>query len=139
MKNMDKGHTVPKWALLNRLKILQMPQNLFAQIVCPSPKVWDFDEKRLHCASVVRAVRRRRSIRAYPFTTLGLHCPKEFLFQRSAAGILCRHLLDSVCGFQKKIRGRPVCANMVVCPMTCCCQPAVSIDVRCIGWRNLLK
>ena len=34
------------------------------------------------------ASRRRRSIRAYPFTTLGLHCPKEFLFQRSAAGIL---------------------------------------------------
>ena len=26
-----------------------MPQNLSAQIVCPIPKVWDFDEKRLHC------------------------------------------------------------------------------------------
>ena len=24
------------------------------QIVCPSPKVWDIDEKRLHWASVVR-------------------------------------------------------------------------------------
>jgi hypothetical protein len=33
-----------------------MPQNLSAQIVCPSPKVWDFDEKRLHLASVVRAL-----------------------------------------------------------------------------------
>ena len=30
-----------------------MPQKLSAQIVCPSPKVWDFDEKRLHWASVV--------------------------------------------------------------------------------------
>jgi hypothetical protein len=30
-------------------------QNLSAQIVCPSPKVWDFDEKRLHWGSVVRA------------------------------------------------------------------------------------
>ena len=30
-----------------------MPENLSAQIVCPSPKVWDFDEKRLHWASVV--------------------------------------------------------------------------------------
>ena len=27
---------------------------LSAQIDCPSPKVWDFDEKRLHWASVVR-------------------------------------------------------------------------------------
>ena len=25
------------------------------QFVCPSPKVWDFDEERLYCASVVRA------------------------------------------------------------------------------------
>ena len=29
-------------------------QNLSAQIVCPSPKVWDFDEKRLYLASAVR-------------------------------------------------------------------------------------
>ena len=43
--------TVPKWVMINRLKI---PQNLSAQIVCPSPKVWHFDEKRLHWASVVR-------------------------------------------------------------------------------------
>ena len=28
--------------------------NLFAQVVCPSPKVWDFDEKRLLWVSVVR-------------------------------------------------------------------------------------
>ena len=48
---MDKGLTVPKWVLINQPKI---PQNLSAQIVCPSPKVWDFDEKRLHWASVVR-------------------------------------------------------------------------------------
>ena len=30
-----------------------MPQNLYAQFVCPSPKVPDFNEKRLHWASVV--------------------------------------------------------------------------------------
>ena len=46
MENMDKGLTVPKWALVNRQKIPQMPQTLFAQFVCPSPKVWDFDEKK---------------------------------------------------------------------------------------------
>ena len=54
MENMDKGLTVPKWVLTNRPKIPQMPQNLSAQIVCPSPKVWNFDGKRLHWASVVR-------------------------------------------------------------------------------------
>ena len=26
------------------------------KFICPSPKVWDFDEKRLHWASIVRAV-----------------------------------------------------------------------------------
>ena len=26
------------------------------KLICPSPKVWDFDEKRLHWASVVRGV-----------------------------------------------------------------------------------
>jgi hypothetical protein len=31
-----------------------MPQNLFVQFVCLSPKVLDFNEKRLHWASVVR-------------------------------------------------------------------------------------
>ena len=53
MENMDKGLTVPKWMLINCPKILQMSQNLSAQIVCPSPKVWYFDVKRLHRASVV--------------------------------------------------------------------------------------
>ena len=54
---MDKGLTVLKWVLINRPKIPQMPQNLSAQIVCSSPKVWYFDEKRLHWVSVVRATR----------------------------------------------------------------------------------
>ena len=53
MENMDKGLTVPKWVLIVPLKIPQMPQNLSAQFVCPSPKVLDFSEKRLHWASVV--------------------------------------------------------------------------------------
>jgi hypothetical protein len=54
MENMDKGLTVPKWVLINQPKIPQMPQNLSAQFVWPSQKVWDFSEKRLHWASVVR-------------------------------------------------------------------------------------
>ena len=53
MENMDKGLTVPKWVLIVQPKIPQMLQNLSAQIVCPSQKVWDFDEKRFHWATVV--------------------------------------------------------------------------------------
>ena len=52
---MDKGLTVPKWVLINWPKIPQMPQ-MNAQIVGPSPKVLDFDEKRLHWVSVVRVI-----------------------------------------------------------------------------------
>ena len=55
MENMDKGLTVPKWVMIVWPKIPQMSQNLSTQIVCSSPKAWDFDEKRLHWASVVRA------------------------------------------------------------------------------------
>ena len=54
---MDKGLTVPKWVLLVWLKIPQMLQSLSAQFVCPSPKVLDFNKKRLHLASVVRGLR----------------------------------------------------------------------------------
>ena len=54
MENMDKGLTVPKWVLIIWLKIPKMPRNLSAQFVCPRPKVLDFNEKKLHCASVVR-------------------------------------------------------------------------------------
>ena len=54
MENMDKGLTVPKWLLIVCPKIPQMPQILYAQFVCPSPKVLDFSEKRLHWASVLR-------------------------------------------------------------------------------------
>ena len=46
MKNVDKGFTVPKWVLINWPKISLMAQNLSAQTVCPSPKVWDFYEKK---------------------------------------------------------------------------------------------
>ena len=45
MENLDKGLTVPKWVLIGRPKIPQMPQNLSAQFVCPSPKVLNFNEK----------------------------------------------------------------------------------------------
>ena len=63
---MDKGLTVvPKWVLKVQSKIIaQMPQNLSAQIVCPSPKVWDFNEKRLYWASVVRAAKQQLKLLA---------------------------------------------------------------------------
>ena len=53
MENMDKGLTVQKWVLIIRPNIPQMPKNLSAQFVCPSPRVLNFYEKRLHWASVV--------------------------------------------------------------------------------------
>ena len=65
MENMDKGLTVPKWVLIVWPKIPQMPQNLFAQFVCPSPKVLDFNEERLHCASVVRGKMHSSSLIKY--------------------------------------------------------------------------
>ena len=45
MENMDKELTVSKWVLKNRPKIPQIPQNVSAQIVCPSTKVLDFAKK----------------------------------------------------------------------------------------------
>ena len=54
MEKKDKGLTVLKWVLIVQPKISQTSQNLSAQFVCPSPKVLDFNEKRLHWASVVR-------------------------------------------------------------------------------------
>ena len=45
MENMDKELTVPKWMLIVRPKIPQMPQKISAQNVCPSPKVRDLKKK----------------------------------------------------------------------------------------------
>ena len=39
-----------------------MPQNLSAKFVCPSPKAWDFDEKRFHWASVIRALQQLKDV-----------------------------------------------------------------------------
>jgi hypothetical protein len=53
MENMDNGLIIPKWVLINRPKIPQMPHYLSDQFVRPSPQVLDFNEKSLHWASVV--------------------------------------------------------------------------------------
>ena len=45
---------VPKSVMIVWPKITQMPKNLSAQFVYPSPKVLDFNEKRLYWVSVVR-------------------------------------------------------------------------------------
>ena len=58
MKNMYMGLSVPKWLLIVWPKICTPnAPNLSAQFVCPSPKVLDFNEKRLHWATVVRALK----------------------------------------------------------------------------------
>ena len=53
MENIDKGLNVTKWVLIVWLNIHQMPQNLSSQFVCLSPKVLEFNEKRLPLASVL--------------------------------------------------------------------------------------
>ena len=55
MENIDMGLAVPKWVLINQPKMPKMPKNLSAQFVCQSQIFWDFDERGLHWASVVRA------------------------------------------------------------------------------------
>ena len=57
MENMENGLTVPKWVLRVWPKIPQKPQNLSAQFVCLSPKVLDFNERRLYWVSVVSVFR----------------------------------------------------------------------------------
>ena len=69
MENMDKGLTVPKWVLIDRPKLPQMPWNLFAQFVYPSPKVLDVNEKRLHWASVIRDIMHVRKRCSLEFAT----------------------------------------------------------------------
>ena len=68
MESMYKGLNVTKWVLIVWPKIPQMPQNLSAQFVSPSPKVLHFNEKRLHWASVVRAIENALS------ETIFIHC-----------------------------------------------------------------
>ena len=58
---MDKGLTVPKWVMIAWPKIPQTPQNLSTQFVCRSPKVQDFNEKRLNWVfSVVHTTKARQ-------------------------------------------------------------------------------
>ena len=56
MENVDKELTVPKWVLIVWPKIPQMPQNVSAQFVCPSPKFLDFNEKMILWESVVHGL-----------------------------------------------------------------------------------
>ena len=47
MENMVKESTTPKWVLIVWPKLPLTPQNLSSLFVCPSPKILDFNEKRL--------------------------------------------------------------------------------------------
>ena len=71
---MDKGLIVPKWVLIVQPKIPQISQNLFAQIVCPSPKVLDFNEKSLHWASEVRAFCYDKLLHFSPISAIDCIC-----------------------------------------------------------------
>jgi hypothetical protein len=45
MENLNKGLTVPKWVLIVKLKIPQMPQNLSATLSVQAQKFWISNEK----------------------------------------------------------------------------------------------
>ena len=81
MESMDKGLTVPKLVLIVWPKIPQMPQNLSAQFVCPSPKVLDFNEKRLHWVSVV-------CVDMHNCTTMNKTVTTQINIQRRPHGII---------------------------------------------------
>ena len=49
MENMDKRFTVTK---MGADKLAKNTQNA-PKFICPNQKVWDFDEKRFHLATVV--------------------------------------------------------------------------------------
>jgi hypothetical protein len=77
MENVDKGLAVTKWVLIVWLKIPQMPKNLSAQLVSASPKVLDFNEKRLNWASVVRGINDKLTLTLIPKQV----CANLFAFQ----------------------------------------------------------
>ena len=83
---MDKGLTVPriKMDVDKSAKNTPRPQNLLAQIVCPSPQNWNFEEKSLHWASIVRAL-----------TIVSRHLESHFYFSYFCVG--CMLLLRYIC------------------------------------------
>ena len=56
MENMDKRLTLPKWVLINRPKILQMPPKMFGPICPPKPKSLRFSKKSSPRVSVVHGI-----------------------------------------------------------------------------------
>ena len=63
MENMIKGLKVPKFVLINPLKILQMSQNLSARFFCPSTKVGPPQSvlQSMHCNAIVCVPRKSQS------------------------------------------------------------------------------
>ena len=89
---MHKGLTVPKWVLINRPKIPQMPPNLSAQIVCLSPKVWDIDEKK---ASLGVRSPCHLPLHGLPFTKIWLRLLYSFE-AKSSSDILINLILFTI-------------------------------------------
>ena len=68
MEKMDKGLTAVHFTKMGADSLTENTpnaENLSAQFVCPSPKVLDFIEKRLHWASVVRGVQHGGKLQFY--------------------------------------------------------------------------
>ena len=117
MENMDKELNVQKWVLIVRPKIPQIPHNLVAQFVCPSPKVLNFNEKRLLWESVVRDA---------------VHYPSFFFGRRrQAAKLLLFYGYNSACSaaYQGRFLFGPFNTLLLL--------TASSIPNICIKYRKL--
>ena len=74
------GQKYPKYPKYPKIYL----PKLLAQIACPSPKVWYFDEKRLHRASVVRGPGKNRARNSK-------HCRELLSSARMNEGSLKQH------------------------------------------------
>ena len=67
---MDKRLTVPKWVLINRPKVPQMPQNFWSNLSAKAQKFEIFERKISLWVSVVRALDTCNAIKVSIFTTI---------------------------------------------------------------------
>ena len=97
METMDKGLTVvPKWVLIKRPQISQMPPNLSPQIVWLSPKIWDFDEKKASLG--VRSVC-HLTLHGLPFTKIWL----RLLYSFEAKSLILFTIRQWICWVHRNI------------------------------------
>ena len=64
MENMNKEPTVPKWVLINRPKLSQMPQIFSAQFVSAQAQKFGIFEESSFWVSVLRGLKRQFKVKS---------------------------------------------------------------------------